>query len=81
MVNTRTGLLLVTILVLPLVGSLDPPAEPEGNAGFSSSVPEQSPVTWANPGPFLADHKNWTSKNSIAMVTQLSQTFYIGHLP
>jgi len=60
MVNTRTGLLLVTILVLPLVGSLDPPAEPEGNAGFSSSVPEQSPVTWANPGPWWS----WTSLDS-----------------
>jgi len=60
MVNTRTGLLLVTILVMPLVGSLDPPAEPERNIGFSSSVPEQSPVTWANPGPWWS----WTSLDS-----------------
>jgi len=60
MVNTRTGLLLVTILVMPLIGSLDPPAEPEANIGFSSSVPEQSPVTWANPGPWWS----WTSLDS-----------------
>ncbi len=60
MVNTRTGLLLVTILVMPLIGSLNPPAVPDENTGLSDSVPEQSLVTWANPGPWWS----WTSLDS-----------------
>jgi len=58
--NTRVGLLLVTILLLPLVGSLSPPPNELESSDFSDIVPTQAPVTWADPGPWWS----WSSLDS-----------------
>ena len=58
--DTRVGLLLTVILLVPLVGSLSPPQNEGESYGFSESVPPQAPVTWSDPGPWWS----WTAMDS-----------------
>ena len=66
--SSKVGAFFCVILMLPLAGSIGPEHDNDqsledpriNHPGLSSSAPEQSPVTWLDPGPWWS----WTSLDS-----------------